>query len=280
MINIVELLSLRGLDLASNIKIVRHQVLGHTLDEMLRKRQMEIYQCYQSENIYENCDYIISFVGLKKSKARFMGVYKVIGCRPAYEVPLPGEFLFHDLIPINGYHYELEEDHRFDDMKWRVVIDWGISSYEWCEWLIEKEVVEILPEGYVKEFPGLLNFTLSYDELVSIIDYPDANKEWHQALSGTPGIFMISDTKTGKQYIGCAGSEKGILERWSEYARNPDGGNEELGRLLLRDKNYAKNLQYTILYTLPCTPREEEEIKINELINNKAAPRESCIYLN
>ena len=101
----------------------------------------------------------------------------------------------------------------------------------------------------MREFPGYLDFVLSYDELVAIIKNPDANREWHRMLSAVAGVYLIADLKTGRQYVGSAAGESGVLGRWTVYARVPHGGNKLLRELFTEDKEYAKNFQYTILHT-------------------------------
>ena len=102
------------------------------------------------------------------------------------------------------YVYDLEEIEGFDDLKNRVVINWGKGALAWHQKmrdkgkLRDKEVIEILPKGYVKEFPGFLDFVLRYDELTTIMKSPEANREWHTMLSSVAGIYLITDTKEGK----------------------------------------------------------------------------------
>ena len=39
-----------------------------------------------------------------------------------------------------------------------------------------KEVVQILPAGYVRPFPGYLDFVLTFDELREMVGHPKANR--------------------------------------------------------------------------------------------------------
>ena len=51
----------------------------------------------------------------------------------------------------------------------------------WHQWVRkdnDKEVVELLPKGYTRPWPGYLDFILSHDELVRICHSPEANREW------------------------------------------------------------------------------------------------------
>lgn len=89
----------------------------------------------------------------------------------------------------------------FEYLKDRVVIDWGKSPLAWHQWLKDKEIVEILTPGYVKDIPGYLNFILTHDELVGICSNPSANREWHRMLSSAAGIYLVVDRPTGLQNV-------------------------------------------------------------------------------
>ena len=75
--NIVELLELRGLDPKKSTKLVRHTDHGDYLISEMTKAQLEFYQQCQSEQVFSCCDYIVSFLGVERTKAKFIGVYKV-----------------------------------------------------------------------------------------------------------------------------------------------------------------------------------------------------------
>jgi len=46
------------------------------------------------------------------------------------------------------------------------------------------------------------------------------------------GVYLISDTETGKLYVGSASGEGGLWQRWTSYACDGHGGNIELRKLL------------------------------------------------
>lgn len=274
--NIVELLALRKLDTNAKIKLVRHQDKRYDVWELYRTGHLDTYQSYQGSLIFE-CEYIVVFIGLDNSRARFVGVYRVNGHKPAKEVPVPLSYPHPDMVKDDNVFYHLEPLSGFDDLKDRVVIDWGKSALAWHQWLREtepKEVIEILPTGYVKEFPGYLDFVITFDELVSIIRNPDANREWHRMLKEVAGVYLITDTKTGMQYVGSAYGENGILGRWNTYAKTPSGGNKMLEELLAKNGDgYARNFQYTILRTLPRTLTPKEVITYEGLYKKKLGSR-------
>lgn len=122
-----------------------------------------------------------------------------------------------------------------------------------------------MPNGYYDNFPGFENIILKYRKLKKIIDNPSANKEWHTMLRAVAGVYLIIDTKTGKQYVGSAYGKEGILGRWKEYCKNGHGGNKLLIKLLKDDLNYVQNFQNSILRTLPKT----EVISIEAIYKKK-----------
>ena len=76
-------------------------------------------------------------------------------------------------------------------------------------------VKEILEEPYsIHTFPGYKNLDVPFMTLENVInkDHPS----WKNALS-IKGIYLITDTKTGKKYVGKASGEKGFWQRWSDY---------------------------------------------------------------
>jgi excinuclease UvrABC nuclease subunit len=51
---------------------------------------------------------------------------------------------------------------------------------------------------------------------------------WRTALSSVLGIYLITDTLDGRQYVGKADGAESIRQRWSVYAANGHGNNVEL----------------------------------------------------
>ena len=127
--------------------------------------------------------------------------------------------------------------------------------------------------GHVKEFPGFLDFVLRFDELKTIADNSIANREWHRALGSVAGVYLVLDTLTGRQYIGSAYGDGGIIGRWLNYARTGHGGNDQLKALLSERPNARGDLQFSVLQTLPLSLTAREVIAYEGLHKQKLGTR-------
>ena len=172
----------------------------------------------------------------------------------------------------HNYFYLLERDPRFDDVAMRVVVNWG-APRAWQQRFRDREVLEVLPRGYVKEFPGYLDFVLNYSELVEIIEHPAANRKWHRSLRAVAGIYLLTDQSTGRQYIGSAYGAEGVLGRWRAYAAQPHGGNRHLRELLEQDPNQHRSFQFTLLRTLDKSMSKNEVLEVETTYKRKLGSR-------
>jgi len=115
---------------------------------------------------------------------------------------------------------------------------------------LNPEIYEITANTKLADFSGYQNVSLPHKEMQRIIN--NEAPSWKQALSNVKGIYVITDTKTGKLYIGSAsGNTDGIWQRWSEYANinNLTGGNKEFLRIINEEgSDYIhNNFKYSIL---------------------------------
>ncbi|MDE6250440.1 MAG: GIY-YIG nuclease family protein [Alphaproteobacteria bacterium] len=112
----------------------------------------------------------------------------------------------------------------------------------------------VLPQSYrenADKFPGCDNLCYDYKSLSRCIH----STEWKSALSNVYGVYVLTDRKTGKQYIGSATGMDGIYGRWCTYLdqgyddSNKDYPNKKLKDLVKKEGiEYIKNnFQYSIL---------------------------------
>lgn len=251
-LGIEDLLALRGFDSTRPTKFVRHQDKRWDVHDLLRRGWLETYQAYQGRPVFDGCERIVSFIGAGGTKARLIGVYKILGPkRNGRKVPLPA-----DCPPglAGRYFYPLERETGYEDLENRVVIEWGKGALAWVQWLSNKEVVELLPKGQLRPpFRDYLEFTLTHAELVDLYRNEDVNREWRSRLSAVAGVYLILATTTGAQYVGSAHGSEGFWGRWAAYANNGHGGNLLLKKLVARDAAYPEAFSYSILQILPKT---------------------------
>jgi len=155
----------------SKVKLVRHKDSRIEYKDVIKdKNELLEYQKEQKNDVFKGADYIVSFIGQESTKSLFFGIFKVNGLGTKN----------------SKLYYDLEEIEICTEFKERVIIDWGNNTRVWCQWYEkqDKEVLEILPKGYLGEFKGLTNFILEFDELKKLMENPDANRDWKNNLSG------------------------------------------------------------------------------------------------
>lgn len=152
-----------------------------------------------------------------------------------------------------GIGYEAEEVEKYKKYFGRILVKYH-NPYKAMGRTFESvmddlEVLGILNEKYTgDEFPGYENVCLTYSQLKNIIDRQLPG--WISALQNQKAVYLITDTETGKLYVGSATAEAGmLLQRWSDYVYNGHGGNEGLKDVVrTRGFDHVKEyFQYSIL---------------------------------
>ena len=122
----------------------------------------------------------------------------------------------------------------------------------------ELEVQEILREPYSgRVFPGFEDIDLSFEELETLVR--NERTDWKSALKSVKGIYLITDTNTGKRYVGSAYGGTGIWSRWCSYVATGHGGNVEL-EALIADPNLEycrQSFRFALLETRPALTSDE-----------------------
>ena len=89
-------------------------------------------------------------------------------------------------------------------------------------------VEEILPCLYSGEkFEGYDKVYLPYSRLENIFS-GKILPTYYEALKKITGVYCLTDTYTGKLYIGSATGGEGVAQRWGNYFDSKHGGNKEL----------------------------------------------------
>jgi len=144
--------------------------------------------------------------------------------------------------------YDIEESDALGALKNRLVIEWSKDAVRWAKpgpAASAFTVVEIADPETVP-FPGFDEVLIDHAELQLVIE--DARySTWRTALSAVQGIYLITDTSSGKQYVGKADGSERVLGRWSAYARDGHGGNIGLKQLRNLDPEHARHFQFSLL---------------------------------
>jgi hypothetical protein len=206
--------------------------LDHFFDDTFKE-----WQEHQHQRNFQR-KRIISLVYTRPGEWLFAGIYNVLG----------PPVLNKDKIHV----YSTELVAGMDDLVGRLVFQFDRGklrqSYLRAENYAESMIIsEFLPRRMeFHEFPGYNTVRISFHQLQMITQQHLAS--WHAALSNVKGVYLITDSKNGKQYVGSATGESMIWQRWCDYAKNGHGGNVELKKRVLQKKSdFADHFFYSIL---------------------------------
>lgn len=191
------------------------------------------WNSYKGKTNHYNRDYIFSLIKVPSESNiwLFGGIYKVHGIEgESYRVSLANQASEH--IGRLKIYYVPRGRNR------RVNLEGCFENFM---------VSEILKEPYSGEqFPGFEDISMSYRRLQSVIvnDRPD----WKAALKNVKGVYLVTDKKSGKIYVGSAYGGDGIWSRWREYIHSGHGGNKEL--LSLVDSKGMAYVETHFIFTL------------------------------
>ncbi|MCY4032705.1 MAG: GIY-YIG nuclease family protein [Hyphomicrobiales bacterium] len=109
-------------------------------------------------------------------------------------------------------------------------------------------VSQILESSYSGEaFCGYENIDHDFRYIEMIVK--QGKRDWRAALENVKGVYLITDKRNGKKYVGSAYGQSGIWSRWCCYIGTGHGWNDELTRLIKEHGiDYAReNFKFSIL---------------------------------
>ncbi len=157
---------------------------------------------------------------------------------------------------LNGIGYDYEEVEEFRKYTGRTIVRYKKSDQAMVRWAStiseECEVYEVLADQFDNDiFPGYENIDLSWSDLAII-----AKKEgWRAALQNQKGVYLITDSLTGKMYVGSATGQEMLLGRWEAYIKTGHGGNKGLKTLNMEYIKY--NFRYSVLEIFKSTAADD-----------------------
>lgn len=257
--------------------MVRHQ--SEHLKVMLELGLIEEFQSFQRMPAFRKAKYMISFVAEPNNYAKFYGVYINTQIKENEDLPIYSDKLRPFCLPQNretDFFIDLKKDERFLKFEGRLIIDWVVPRgwYNTYGEVKNKEVIKILPNNFVDEFPGLMNIRLSALELRKIILNIEAHSKWYEALTRLQAVYLIMDKSTGNQYVGTTYGQNGLWQRWESYVKTGfTGGNIELENLKKNNPDFYTELQFSILEVLSKNANQNECVKAESLWKDKLGTR-------
>ena len=124
--------------------------------------------------------------------------------------------------------FDLVESEHMADLRRRLVVGWRSPR----TWRMNATTAASYPVVGIADaepvpFPGFDRLVLSHVQLQAVMR-EHRYASWRTALSSVFGIYLITDTRDGRHYVGKADGEESIRQRWHAYATNGHGGNVEL----------------------------------------------------
>lgn len=187
--------------------------------------------------------YCLQFIRLDKDQKweqwLFLGAYENCG-----EKTFDDGHQIYDLKPIDRFSHYIERlvvEYKKKQGPKQAKID--IANIE------TMPVVSVLERKYIqvnKPFDGYDKISLPFKELKTIINGNVDN--WRILLENINCIYAITDTLTGKVYIGSTYGYNGVWQRWSCYVNtNGHGGDVVLKELIEQNHDYGNNFVFTVI---------------------------------
>lgn len=153
-----------------------------------------------------------------------------------------------------GIGYEGEELTLFSKYFGRVLVRFHkkrATGYDYANIMEDLVVQEVLPIVFEDDaFPGYDKVFIGFRKLNRIVDASQGKTDWINALENQKAVYLITDTATGKLYVGSATGQNGmLLQRWRDYAATGHGGNKYL-TAIVNEKGIGyirDNFHYSIL---------------------------------
>ena len=191
-----------------------------------------------TKNVYKTGDIVINLLKLDWNSWLLTSIKRITKeLNIDYDIGFEAEPI-HDL---EAYFGRIILDYHKDTRSVIMYFD-TVNDYE------RLVVKQILPDVFKDDgFPGYDNVCISRKRLIEIIEHKEM--DWINALQAQKGVYVITDTNTGKLYVGSAYGSHGLLGRWQNYMDTIHGGNQGLMDLYEREgKTYFDEyFQYSIL---------------------------------
>ncbi len=238
MIKLIDLIKMAGMEL-QNFKIHCATGANPTPLEAFFDGAFRQWQEHQNQKNFQ-CKQVLSLIHLSGQRWLFAGVFEVLGVKHGKWKSSPCY-----------YKYATRELDGLDHLTGKAIVEFNktfrASYLRGEKYADQLTVVAIRDQRMtIGDFPGFNSVLLSYVMLKTLVR--ESHPSWRTALFNVSGVYLITDTKTGKHYVGSAYGGEGIWQRWISYAKTGHGGNRELRKLLRAEgKNHSQHFQFSLL---------------------------------
>ena len=267
-----DVISSAGLN-PDKVVLMRHSRSSDEFKPFYKRGMIKEYTQVQGKPISSKpCTHILVFISDSGTSAIFHGCYEIMDVAKAIPERMPENFPVPDWFTHDYNFYDIKLSSLMQDLQGRLIIDWGLSTRQWKQRVHkdgrDKPILAI-QDSKIHTFMGFENLILSFSELSEIVRDPIVYESWHVALKSIYAIYLITDGETGKQYVGSASGDVGLLNRWKCYTETKHGNNKRLIELLQNDPDRYLKFQFSILQILPKTITSEDVIQYENLYKEK-----------
>lgn len=222
----------------TKVHLARYNQIDQPLD-VYKRGEFDDWQRWQNGHNFKRPLVVSLIQDSGATRWMFAGLFRQMG------------FTLYDDKPKGGYFYDLERVNSTAELEGRLFctsVYKQRASYLLGETLAQDlDVVEILPEKIsVGTFPGYKQVNISKQDLDLLVRHN--TESWRTALSSVKGIYLITDSETGKLYVGKADGETGIWGRWCKYANTGHGHNKALVQELgIKASDRQRDLRFSLL---------------------------------
>lgn len=265
-----DILKKAGLDPAK-VKLIRHSLSDKNFAKCYYADPQMVweYTRLQKQGFSKGYDYWCIFISGKGTTARLFACYKVNGSVPDTPELKPAGFPLDDNFKGELAYYDLEPVDCLQEYEHRLVIEWGNAAISWHQKGTTEKSVLAIDSPIKKSFIGYDNVVLPYAQLKEVVQNREVYELWQTALSAVKAIYLIVDTKNGKQYVGSAYGKDGLLGRWRVYVDTLHGNNKLMKEVVCAYPDRYQYFQFSILQILPKTITDDEIIDIESLWKKK-----------
>ncbi|MBQ9189712.1 MAG: GIY-YIG nuclease family protein [Clostridia bacterium] len=250
-------------------KLIRHALADEGFSKCYHAGLVDEYTAHQRKNFSSGYLYWAVFISDRGSYARFYALYRVVEEKPDTPDLKPHNWPNENDFQGEASFFTLHRENILEEYEGRILIDWGKSARMWHQKGTTEKPIIAIQSAQHKQFPGYDKVLLSFQELQEVVYNQTDFELWQNALSSVNAVYLIVDIETGKQYVGSAYGDGGLLGRWRAYVDTYHGGNKIMREVIQAKPEQYRNFQFSILQLLEKTATTEEVIQAEGLWKKK-----------